>query len=341
MRIIIDCMSGDNAPEEIVKGALAGGKTHGVEVILVGEESVIKNIAAKENLSLDGATVVHTAGPHITMEHAPGDVMAKDYADSSMAVALDLLKKGEGDALVSAGNTGALLTGATLKIRRIKGVRRAALGAIIPLGSPTLLADAGAQTDCTPDNLVLFAVMGSLFMEKVMGISRPKVALINNGAEEHKGTPLQSEAYKLLKAESSLNFVGNIEGREIPEGKVDVMVADGFTGNIVLKMCEGAGIFVKSVLKKLFYKNLLTKIGALFVKDSLVSLKKEMDYSEYGGAPFLGIAKPVIKAHGSSNAKSIAYCVLQAKNYAESGMIEEIEKIAAKQKEQASGGENA
>lgn len=332
MKIIIDCMSGDNAPEEIVKGALSGCKEHGVTGVLVGETEVIKAIAAGNRLSLDGVEIIDAPGPHITMEDAPGDVMSPEKAASSMAVALELLKSGAGDALVSAGNTGALLTGATLKVRRIKGVRRAALGAIIPLGSPTMLADAGAQTDCTPENLVLFAVMGSLFMEKVMGIEKPRVALINNGAEEHKGTPLQAEAYQLLKAEKSLNFVGNLEGREIPEGKVDVMVADGFTGNIVLKMCEGAGLFVKATLKKLFYANLLTKISALFVKKNLMQLKKEMDYSEYGGAPFLGIAKPVIKAHGSSKAKSISCCILQAKNYAESGMIGEIEKIAAERK---------
>ena len=332
MKIIIDCMSGDNAPEEIVKGAVAGCQAQDVQPVLVGEKDVIKEIAARNSLDISGAVIVDAPGPHITMEDAPGDVMSKEKACSSMAVALDLLKNGEGDALVSAGNTGALLTGATLKIRRIKGVRRAALGAIIPLGSPTMLADAGAQTDCTPDNLVLFALMGSLFMEKVMHIPSPKVALINNGAEEHKGTALQSEAYKLMKADKSINFVGNLEGREIPEGKVDVMVADGFTGNIVLKMCEGAGLFVKSTLKKLFYKNILTKFCALCLKGSLMQLKKEMDYSEYGGAPFLGIAKPVIKAHGSSNAKSIACCVRQAKDYATSGMIEEIERIAAIQK---------
>ena len=335
MKIIIDCMSGDFAPEETVKGALLGSSEHGIDVILVGERAAIENVAKKNSLDLGNAEIVEANGPHITMEDHPGDIMQPEKANSSMAVALDLLKSGAGDAVVSAGNTGALLTGATLKIRRIKGVRRAALGAIIPLGSPTMLADAGAQTDCTPENLVLFAVMGSLFMEKVMGVVSPKVALINNGAEEHKGTPLQSEAYKLLKADGTVNFVGNIEGREIPEGKVDVMVADGFTGNIVLKMCEGAGIFVKSTLKKLFYANLKTKISALLVKKNLMMLKKEMDYTEYGGAPFLGISKPVIKAHGSSNAKSIACCILQAKNYAESGMIEKIERYVAAAKNTA------
>ena len=324
MNIIIDCMSGDNAPEEIVKGALDGAAKYGVTPVLVGEEAVIRAVAQKNGLSLDGAKIVHAPGPHITMEDAPSDVMNAEKAQSSMAVALDLLKSGEGDALVSAGNTGALLTGATLKIRRIKGVRRAALGAIIPLGSPTMLADAGAQTDCTPENLVLFAVMGSLFMEKVMGIARPKVALINNGAEEHKGTPLQSEAYQLLKADEDINFIGNIEGREIPEGNADVLVADGFTGNIVLKMCEGLGIFVKSTLKKLFYHNTLSKIGAVFVKGSLDKLKKDMDYSEYGGAPFLGIAKPVIKAHGASDAKALKNAIRQAIAYCDADLTGEI-----------------
>ncbi|MBP5245390.1 MAG: phosphate acyltransferase PlsX [Clostridia bacterium] len=332
MKIIVDCMSGDNAPEEILKGALLGKEKHGVDVICVGERDIL--VAKKNSLDISGVEIIEACGPHITMEDHPGDVMKPEKANSSMAVSLDLLKSGAGDAVVCAGNTGALLTGATLKIRRIKGIRRAALGAIIPLGSPTMLADAGAQTDCTPDNLLMFAIMGSLFMEKVMGISSPKVALVNNGAEEHKGTPLQSEAYQLLKNESLINFVGNIEGREIPEGKVDVMVSDGFTGNIVLKLCEGAGLFVKSVLKQLFYKNFVSKISALLVKGGLKELKKDMSYEEFGGAPFLGIAKPVIKAHGSANATSIAYCILQAKNYASSGMIEEIEKIAALKKEQ-------
>ena len=329
MKIIIDCMSGDNAPDEIVKGGIEGAKRYGVEAILVGEPAVIEAVAKRNGLSMDGVTVVRADGPHLTMEDHPGDIMKKERAASSMAVALDCLKNGEGDALVSAGNTGALLTGATLKIRRIKGVRRAALGAIIPLGSPTLLADAGAQTDCTPENLWLFAHMGSLFMERVCGIERPKVALINNGAEPHKGTPLQQETYKLLREDAALNFVGNIEGREIPEGKVDVMVADGFTGNVVLKMVEGTGAFVKSTLKQVFYRNALTKLGGLLCGGALKKLKKEMSYTEYGGAPFLGIAKPVIKAHGSADATSIAYCVLQAKNYAESGMIDAIADIAA------------
>lgn len=332
LKIIIDCMSGDNAPDEIVRGALSGAAAHDVTPVLVGERVKIESAAKKAGLTLENAVIAEANGPHISMEDHPGDVMNAEKAQSSMAVALDLLKAGEGDALVSAGNTGALLTGATLKIRRIKGVRRACLGAIIPLGSPTMLADAGAQTDCTPDNLLLFAEMGSLFMEKVMGIEKPRVALINNGAESHKGTPREQEAYKLLTDEASVNFVGNIEGREIPEGRVDVMVTDGFTGNIVLKLCEGAGIFVKTTLKDVFFSNKRAKIAALLCKKNLRRLAKAMSYDEYGGAPFLGIAKPVIKAHGSAKAAGIAACVGQAKVYAESGMIGEIEHIAAKHK---------
>jgi glycerol-3-phosphate acyltransferase PlsX len=329
MKIIIDCMSGDNAPGEIVKGALIGCKEHGVDGILVGEKAVIESIASENGLDLTGFEIVDAPGPHVTMEDQPADVMSPEKKDSSMAIALDLLKNGGGDGLVSAGNTGALLTGATLKVRRIKGVRRAALGAIIPIRSPQLLMDSGAQTDCSPENLVLFAKMGSLYMEKVMKVENPKVALINNGAEEHKGTPMHADAHKLLKADESINFVGNIEGREIFNGEMDVLVTDGFTGNIVLKMCEGAGKFVKYLLNRVFRRSIFTKIGYLLVKKDIKKIQKEMDYSEYGGAPFLGIAKPVIKAHGSSNAKSLAVCIRQARDYAESGMISEIEKYAA------------
>lgn len=329
MKIIIDCMSGDNAPGEIVKGAINGCREHGVDGVLVGEKAVIESIAAENGLDLSDLEIVDAPGPHITMEDHPADVMSPEKASSSMAVSLDLLKNGGGDAVVSAGNTGALLTGATLKIRRIKGVRRAALGGILPIRSPQLLMDSGAQTDYSAENLVLFAKMGSLYMEKVMKVENPKVALINNGAEEHKGTPVHAEAHKLLKADESINFVGNIEGREIFEGKMDVLVTDGFTGNIVLKMCEGAGKFIKYLLNRIFRRNIITKIGYLLVRKDINKIQKEMDYSEYGGAPFLGISKPVIKAHGSSKAKSIAVCIRQARDYAASGMIEEIEKYAA------------
>ncbi|MBE6681393.1 MAG: phosphate acyltransferase PlsX [Ruminococcaceae bacterium] len=323
MKIIVDCMSGDNAPEEIVRGALEGKQKENVELLLVGNEAAIREVASKYNFSLDGCTIVENTGENITMEDDATSVV-KEKNESSMAVALKLLKDGQGDGMVSAGNTGALLTGATLILRRIKGVRRPALGAVLPFGTPTLLADAGAQAVCAPEDLVMFARMGSMYMNKVMGVENPKVALINNGAEECKGTDLQKETYQALKNIPEINFAGNIEGREIFDGEYDVLIADGFTGNIVLKTCEGAGKFVKKCLSDVFYRNFSSKIAYLFAKGSVNQLRKDTSYDSHGGAPFLGIAKPVIKGHGSSNHISIAACVGQAKRYAESGMIEYI-----------------
>ena len=324
MRIIIDCMSGDNAPDAIVHGALEGKIKENVELILVGNKAAIEESAKKHGLNLDGCTIVENEGENITMEDEVTSVV-KEKNQSSMAVALKLLKDGEGDAMVSAGNTGALLTGSTLVLRRIKGVRRPGLGAILPFGTtPTLLTDAGAQAVCSVDDLVMFARMSSIYMNKVMGIENPKVALINNGAEECKGTDLQKETHQALKALDEINFVGNIEGREIFDGENDILSADGFTGIIVVKMCEGAGKFTKKCLNDVFRRNVLSKVAYLFAKRSVDKLRHDTDHSIYGGAPFLGIAKPVIKGHGSSNHVSIAVCVGQAKRYAESGMIEYI-----------------
>ncbi len=330
MKIIVDCMSGDNAPEEIVKGAIKGSHLHNTDVLLVGDENAIRKVIRENELSESRVSIYHTPDAPVTMEDDPSCVM-KDKKDSSMAVALRLLADGKGDAVISAGNTGALFTGATLIVRRIRGMRRAALGAIVPLGKPILVVDAGANTDVLPEHLVDFANMGDLYMKKVAGVKNPKIGLINNGEEEHKGTELYVNTHKLLK-EQDFNFIGNIEGRDVPEGKADIIVCDGFTGNILLKTCEGFGLFIKKTLSDLFYKNIKTKMGALFVMDNIKDLKKKMDYSEHGGAPFLGISKPVIKAHGSSNAKSISYCILQAKNYVRSGIISEYEQIAAKRK---------
>ena len=332
MRIIVDCMSGDNAPDEIVKGALEGAAKENVTLVLVGTKSAIEEAAKKCSLSLEGHEIVENTGENILMTDDPS-VVTKEKNESSMAVSLKLLKEGKGDAVVCAGSTGALFTGSTLIIRRIKGVRRPALGAIIPVGSPALIADSGANVLCSPDDLVMFARMGSIYMNKVMGIENPKVGLINNGEEECKGTELQKEVYGLLKNLDEINFRGNVEGREIFEGPCDVLVCDGFTGNIVLKMVEGGGKFVKTCLKKIFYRNIFSKLAYLFAKGSVKALQKEMDYSVYGGAPFLGIAKPVIKAHGSSNHVSISVCIGQAKRYAQSGMIEYIASLSAKQSE--------
>ena len=329
MKIIVDCMSGDNAPDEIVKGALIGAEKENVTLILVGTKSEIEKSAKKCSMSLDGHEIVENTGENILMTDDPS-VVTKEKSESSMAVSLKLLKEGAGEAVICAGSTGALFTGATLIIRRIKGVRRPALGAIIPVGSPALIADSGTNVVCTPDDLVMFARMGSIYMNKVMGIENPKVGLINNGEEECKGTDLQKETYQQLKNLDEINFTGNVEGREIFKGPCDVLVCDGFTGNIVLKMVEGGGKFVKTCLKKIFYRNIFSKLAYVLARSSVKALQREMDYSIYGGAPFLGIAKPVIKAHGSANNVSISVCIGQAKRYVESGMIDYIASLSTK-----------
>lgn len=327
MKIIIDCMSGDNAPVEIIKGAVDGGREHRADLLLVGDEIVIRSVLSGLNTDGVNIDIYNTTADPITMEDEPG-VVVKEKKESSMATALKLLSEGAGHAVVSAGNTGALFMGATLIVRRIKGIRRAALGAMVPLGGhATMITDAGANTTALPENLREFALMGKLFMEKVMHIENPRVGLINNGTEEKKGTDLYRDTYQELK-QLDINFVGNIEGRDFPGGACDVLVCDGFTGNIILKLTEGFGGFMKDQLKKIFYANVGTKLAATMVQGELKRLKKEMDYSEFGGAPFLGISRPVIKAHGSANAKSICCCVGQAKNYIKSGIIGEYAKMA-------------
>ncbi len=320
-------MSGDNAPHEIIKGAVAGGKANDVDLLLVGNETVIRSELSALDTSGVDIEIYNVEGEPITMEDDPG-VVIKSKKDSSMAQALKLLSEGAGHAVISAGNTGALFMGSSLIVKRIKGIRRAALGALVPLGGhATMVTDAGANTDAMPETMRESALMGKLFMEKVMGIENPRVGLIKNGAEEKKGTELYRETYKLLK-ELDINFVGNVEGRDFPNDACDVLVTDGFTGNIVVKLTEGFGVFMKAQLKRMFYANVGTKIAAGMVSGELKRLKHEMDYSEFGGAPFLGISRPVIKAHGSANAKSIACCVGQAKNYIKSGIITEFALMA-------------
>ncbi len=328
MKIIVDCMSGDNAPAEIIKGAVQGAVESGVEVLLVGNEIVIKDVLRELPTEKAKIEIYHTDAEPLTMEDEPASVM-REKKDSSMAVALRLLADGTGHALVSAGNTGALFTGATLIVKRIKGIRRAALGAILPplAGNPMMIADAGANTDVTPENLCEFAVMANMFMEKVMHLENPRVGLINNGAEEHKGTELYRNTHALLK-EYNLNFVGNVEGRDFPTGACDILVCDGFTGNVVLKLTEGFGQFIKKQLSGIFKDNVGTMAASLLVLPQIKRLKNTMDYHKYGGAPFLGISRPVIKAHGSSKADSIKCCIAQAKEYTLSGIIQEYAKMA-------------
>lgn len=324
MKIIVDAFGGDNAPLEIIKGCEQAVLEYGVSIVLTGKEEIIKKVIQENNISSKGITIVN-AESAITMEDNPLLVI-KGKNDSSMSVGLSLLANGEGDAFVSAGNTGALLTGASLIVKRIKGIKRAALGILMPTNEgPAMLIDGGANIDDKPEYLVQYAIMGSIYMQKVLKKIEPKVGLINNGAEETKGTELYLETHSLLK-NSSINFIGNIEGRDVPLGKADVIVADGFTGNIILKTIEGMGLTFISNLKDVFYKNTVTKIAALLLKKELKAFKKKLDYTEYGGAPLMGISKPVIKAHGSSNAKAFKNAIRQAKQFCEANVIKEIEK---------------
>ena len=244
-----------------------------------------------------------------------------------MTMALKALANGEGDAMVSCGNTGTLFAGATLTVRRIKGVHRAALAATLPFNPPVLLLDCGANVTVQPEFLPQFAAMGSAYMKALYGLDNPRVGLLNNGAEEHKGTPLHTEAHQLLKACPDINFVGNVEGNQVPFSPCDVLVTDGFTGNVLLKTMEGMGKMFSSRMKGIFYKSLLTKLGALTVKKPFMQFKKDFDAKEHGGSPILGLRKPVIKAHGSSDARAFKNAIRQAMKFAESGATATIEEL--------------
>lgn len=326
MKIIIDVMSGDHAPLELLKGAIMAAAEYRVQIAVVGDREVIERVAEENGLQLSAVEVVH-APDVIHMEDKPLAII-HEKSESSMGVGLRMLQKGEGDAFVSAGNTGALLAGATLLVRRIKGVRRAAIATVLPFSTPLLLMDAGANLTVTAEDLEQFAYMGSYYMRHVHGLQQPRVGLLNNGAEETKGLPLQQEAYQKLSQNEELHFVGNVEGKDIPFGACDVLLADGYTGNIVLKYTEGMGKFLLSTLKQLFTENSLTKVAALAMKKQLSTMKKQFDASEYGGAPLLGISKPVIKAHGNSDAKAVKNAVLQTITFLNSGMNYEIAKMA-------------
>ena len=320
MRILVDAMSGDNAPLEILKGAsLAASEYKEHEIVLVGDENVISHIAVTNEIDITEIEILH-ADSVISMEDNPICVV-RDKKNSSMSVGLKTLAHGEVDAFVSAGNTGALITGATIIVKRIPGINRPAIASVIPLGNPILLMDSGANLTVTSDNICQFAFMGAKYMEKIYGLDRPRVGQLNNGAEYNKGNALQIESYQLL-SESGLNFVGNVEGKEIPFDICDVIVADGYTGNIFLKTVEGMGKFLLKTLKELLMSNLATKLSALTMDTK--ELKQRFDASEHGGAPLLGISKPVIKAHGSSDANAIKNAVRQAIYFIQSGVNDDI-----------------
>lgn len=328
MKIAIDVMGGDNAPLAPVHGGFLAAEEYGVEVVLVGPETEISRILKDnnwENPKQGKLTIVH-APDVVDMHDDPARVL-RQKPESSMAVALKMVHDGGADAIVSAGSTGALLSGATLICKRIRGIRRGALAPLLPTAcGQTILVDAGANTDCTPEYLLQFAYMGVSYMEKIYGVKAPRVGLVNNGAEDSKGDALRKETYQLLREAGEagrINFVGNVEARDVPLGGCDVAVIDGFAGNILLKTLEGTAKFMSAQLKKMFTANAGTKVGYLLCKKGMDEIRSLFDQDRVGGAPFLGISHPVIKAHGSSNEIAFMNAVRQAIAYTESGMIEE------------------
>lgn len=323
MRIIVDAFGGDNAPLEVVKGAALAVAEYGHTVILVGREDEIRRVAKEQEISLAGMEIID-APDVIAMEDEPKSIL-KEHKACSMAEGMRRVAAGEGDAFVSAGSTGALIMGSTFLVKRIKGISRAALAPLMPSDKgPFMLLDAGANADCRPEMLQQFAYMGSIYMTKVMGGGKPAtVGLLNVGTEDCKGGELQHETFALLK-DSTVNFIGNVEARDLPAGVADVVVADGFTGNVALKMMEGVADMLMKNIKGVFMTNLATKLAALVIKPHLGAFKKKMSTSEYGGAPLLGIAKPVIKAHGNSNAAAIKNAIRVAAEFAKAGVIEDI-----------------
>ena len=330
MKIIVDAMGGDNAPRAAVEGALEANRTCGIGVILVGRvEEILREVEACGQSQLPSGVEVRDAREVVEIADDPATAF-RIKKDSSLTVGMTMLKEGAGDALVSAGSTGALLAGATLLVKRIRGIRRAAMGPVIPCaGGRMLLCDCGANAECTAEYLLQFAYLGSYYAQRVMGVESPRVGLLNIGAEEEKGDALRKEAYGLLQEAGQagrIRFVGNIEASEAMMGGADVVVTDGFSGNIMLKSLEGTAKFLLKELKKVFLSSAKTKVAAALVKSDLAALKALLDPNEVGGTAFLGISRPVIKAHGSSDARAICNAILRAREYAESGFIADIER---------------
>ena len=322
--VALDAMGGDNAPKEMIKGAVqALEKTDAVQVLLVGKEDVIRAERAqytydKERIEVVNATeVIETAEPPVNA--------IRRKKDSSIVVGMKLVKEGQADAFVSAGSSGAVLVGGQVIVGRIKGVERPPLAPLIPTEKGvSLLVDCGANVDARPSHLVQFAKMGSIYMEHVVGIKNPKVGIVNIGAEEEKGNALVKETFPLLKGEKNINFIGSVEAREIPHGQADVIVCEAFAGNIILKLFEGVGSVLISEIKKGMMGSLRSKIGALLVKPALKKTLKSFDSSEYGGAPLLGLNGLVVKTHGSSTAKEICNTIIQCVTFKEQKINEKI-----------------
>lgn len=323
MRVILDGMGGDNAPVEIVKGAVQASKEMSHEIYIVGKEDEIRKELDKYQYDPQQIKVVH-AEEVITNEDSPVKAI-KRKKNSSMVVGLTMVKNGEGDIFISAGNTGAQVVGGRMILGRVNGIDRPALASIYPIlgDKACLLVDAGASAESKAHNLLEYGTMGSIYVEKVFGRPDPSVGLVNLGIEEGKGTSVTKEAYKQLK-QAPINFVGNVEAREIPTGACDVIVCDGFVGNVILKLTEGLAWNILKLLKKKFLDGLKAKIGAMFLKSKLGELKDEFDYTEYGGAPILGVDGAMVKMHGSSNANAVKNTILKGIPYAEEGVVDKI-----------------
>ena len=340
MKIILDAMGGDLAPEAPVLGAIEAAKAFGTEITLVGRGDAILEVLRKHNIENlpEGMEIAH-ADDVVDMHDNP-DTAVRKKKNSSMMMGLKMLAEGQGDAFVSAGSTGALLSGATLIVKRVKGIRRAAMAPSMPTkaGTKAVICDCGANAECTPEFLLQFGIVASIYAKKVLGVENPRVGLLNIGTEDSKGTPLQKEAYALLtdaKEKGLVNFVGNVEARSVPLGEVDVVVCDGFSGNVLIKSIEGTAIFMGSMLKKMFAKNLGSKLGYLLCKSGVTEIKKLMDSREIGGTQFLGIKKPVIKAHGNSDTLAFRNAVKQAMDAVRCDFTAQLEQDLAKMKENA------
>lgn len=334
MKIYVDGMGGDNSPSEIVKGCVLAIKEYNINISIIGIQEEIQKELWKYKYDEDKIGIINAT--EIVSNDDEPTLAVRRKKDSSLVKGMNLVKENDNSVFISAGNTGALLAGGLLKVGRIKGILRPALAPIIPTKQgPCLLIDAGANADCKPKQLQQFAIMGSIYMQKVIGKDNPRVGLVNIGSEEKKGNELTKDTFKLLK-ESNLNFIGNVEARDIPYGVTDIIVCDGFTGNVILKLIEGLSTFIMQSLKDNMLSTIQGKIGGLFLKSSLKNFKNQFDYSEYGGAPFLGIDGGLIKAHGSSDANAIKNAIRQGIKYLEqevdSNIEEEIKKIDIKEK---------
>lgn len=331
MKIIVDAFGGDNAPQEILLGCAQARADLGVDILLTGDKARLEACAKELGLSQDLAKMeILPCGEILTMEDEPTSVI-REKTDSSMAVGLRALAQGQGDAFASAGNSGALVVGATTIVKRVRGVKRVAFAPVMPGSNGFfMLIDGGANVDCRPEMLLQFGLMGSAYMKSVMGIENPRVALANVGAEEHKGDQLRQEALALLKACPDIRFTGNIEARDIPYNQADVVVADGFTGNMILKLYEGVAMALMDKIKGVFMGSLKGKLAAAMVYNDLKKMKKELDYNEYGGAPIMGCSKPVFKIHGSAKASTVKSALALSRDYTQSGIIEQIGQAVSK-----------